>query len=95
VVFDSQVIDDHDVLRAGMVPAEADPPLLVDPDAVLTGTISLSFSSRFPGGTRRSSRVSAASRMSSLRTPVAVVHVLPVAVVHVLPDEQAMQSKIE
>jgi len=33
------VIDDFDVLRTGSAPSKADPPLLVDADAVLTGAI--------------------------------------------------------
>jgi hypothetical protein len=35
------VVDDLDLLRARLGPDEADPPLVVDADAVLTGTISL------------------------------------------------------
>jgi hypothetical protein len=36
----SVVVSDLDVGRSGSSPPEADPPLVVDPDAVLTGPIS-------------------------------------------------------
>jgi hypothetical protein len=37
------VVDDLDVFRPGRGPAEADPPLLVDPDAVLPGAVAVQF----------------------------------------------------
>jgi len=33
------VIDDLDIFRPGIGPHEAEPPLVVDPDAVLSGTV--------------------------------------------------------
>jgi hypothetical protein len=35
------VVDDLDVFRSGRGPAEADPPWLVDPDAVLHGPVAV------------------------------------------------------
>jgi len=35
----SVVVDDLDVGRSGVGPGETDPPLLVDPDAVLSGPV--------------------------------------------------------
>ena len=64
------VVDDFDVVGAGWGPDEADAPLLVVADAVLPDAVPLEASSRFPGGTLRSSRTSAASSMTSLRRAV-------------------------
>jgi hypothetical protein len=61
------IVNDLHVLRPGVGPGEADPPLLIDPDAVRPGTVPVSFSSRFPGGMNRSARFSAAPGMASLR----------------------------
>ena len=63
----SVVVHDLDIFWARCRPAEADSPLVVDADAVGVRSVALSFSSRLPGGTRRSPICSAASRMSSLR----------------------------
>lgn len=47
-------IDDLDVADVGAVPPEHDMPLLIDAAAVEAVPLPLSFSSRLPGGTRRS-----------------------------------------
>lgn len=43
------VVDDLDGERVAVVPAEADPPLGIDPDAVLTETISAQGFEAIPG----------------------------------------------
>ena len=60
------VVDKLDVSGAGGAPGEADAPLVVDADAVLAGAIADSFSSRLPGGTRKSLMLSAALMRTSL-----------------------------
>lgn len=42
------VIDDLDIVRIGILPSEADPPLIVDADAVLAGTIAFEFLEAVP-----------------------------------------------
>jgi hypothetical protein len=65
----SVVVDDLDVFWSCRRPAEADPPLLVDPDAVPPRPIAAQLLQLFPGGgTLASSSVSAASRISSFRS---------------------------
>ena len=54
------------ILGAVFAEYEAEPPLLVDADAVLSMAISASASSRLLGGTRKSSRLIAASSCCSL-----------------------------
>lgn len=45
----SVVVDDLDVGRSGVGPGEADPPLLVDPDAVLPGAVPAECLKPVPG----------------------------------------------
>ena len=60
------VVDELDVRRTAGAPGETDSPLVVHPHVVLTGAVPLNFSSRLPGGTRRSLMVPAASMNASL-----------------------------
>ena len=62
------IVNDLDVVGIGLPPDGTDTPLIVDPDAVLSGPVPVSFSSRFPGDTRRSISDSAASIMRSFRS---------------------------
>jgi hypothetical protein len=69
----SVVIDDLDVEAVPLRPLEAKPPLIVDPDAVLTGAISLQrlqAISRDHG--KRGKTVAAASISSFLRATLSI-----------------------
>jgi hypothetical protein len=61
------IVHDLDAFRSGLGSAEADPPLPVDPDAVLPGAITCQLLRPVAGDTRRSPGVSAASSIASLR----------------------------
>lgn len=54
-------VGDFDALSVCSVPNETDSPLVVEADAVLTGTVAAQASRRFPGGTRRNASSTAAS----------------------------------
>jgi hypothetical protein len=56
------IVHDFDRIGAAIFPNEADTPLVIDANGVLTGPIAFSASSRLPGGDFRSSRAAAASR---------------------------------
>jgi hypothetical protein len=43
------IVDDLDVERVAVIPVEADPPLIIDPDAMLTLPISREFFQAIPG----------------------------------------------
>lgn len=42
------IVNDLDLMRIARIPDEADPPLIVDPDAVLPSSISLQFLQPIP-----------------------------------------------
>jgi hypothetical protein len=48
VLLSSVVVGDLDVSRAGRCPGEANPPLIVDPEAVLTGAVSMQLLQTIP-----------------------------------------------
>jgi hypothetical protein len=43
------IVDDLNILRGIIMPAKADPPLAVDPDAVLPCTVAAEFLQAIPG----------------------------------------------
>ena len=55
------------IVGIAITPFEADAPLVIDPDRVLALAVFLSFSSWLPGGTFRSLRLIAASRIANFR----------------------------
>jgi hypothetical protein len=61
------VVHDLHVVDVAVSPDEADPPLVVDADAVLAGSIALRVSKRLPGGTRRSEMFWALFNIRSFR----------------------------
>jgi hypothetical protein len=61
------VIGNLHIVSVGAAPYEADSVLIIDPNAVLTLPVAAKFSSRFPGGTFKSSSASALSSMASFR----------------------------
>jgi hypothetical protein len=61
------VIDDFHVVGITLDPSEADAPLIVDPNAVLTLAATLEGAIRLAGGMRRSSSTKALPSMRSLR----------------------------
>src|SRR5439155_26144200 len=67
------VIDNLNHLGAAIPPDEADVPLIVDPDAVLSPAIASECLEPVAGGARRSESRVAASSMSSLRSATALI----------------------
>ena len=65
----SVVIDDFGIMGVSVDEAKTKPPSAVDPDAVLTVAVAAQGFETVPGGTRRKSRVAAASSCASLRRP--------------------------
>src|SRR5690625_6710676 len=59
----SVIVNDLHLLRSGVRPYEADPPLVVDPDAALTGTVAFQC---FEPGARRDTEVVEHLRRSHL-----------------------------
>jgi hypothetical protein len=59
-----------DVMCAAVAPHETDPPLIIDPYTVLTLSAAGRASSRFPGGTRRSSTIELRLSMRNFRKAV-------------------------
>ena len=72
------VVGEFDVVGAAVAPGEAEAILVVASDAVLPSRGGCSFSSRLPGGMRRSLMFSAASRICILRrAALASVELIP------------------
>jgi len=61
------VVGDLYIVDVALLPTEAEAPLVVDPDAVLTLAIPLQGLRQFAGGTRRSCRLSARFSILSFR----------------------------
>ena len=66
----SVVVHDLDLVDIPLAPLEADSPLVVDPYAVLTGTVALESFQPVAGGTRRSERLWALFSILSFRRAV-------------------------
>jgi hypothetical protein len=61
------IVGDLDVLGVDAGPDEADPPLIVDADRILPGSVASKGFEPMAGGTRRSSIARASAIMISLR----------------------------
>jgi hypothetical protein len=64
------VIDNLDPFGTRILPHKAQPPLVVDPNTVLTGTASVERLSRLPGGAAKSLNSSAAWSWRNFRCAV-------------------------